>query len=117
MQFRDAGYLSAMIDGEGSVTPAGGLSWQVCIYNGTVEIIDECCRCLDELGVEHRRLTHNPNGPRPIEKVVIAKHAAIMQLAKYVRLAHPIKAERLEIAATPRPYYGSGPRTGVELRA
>ena len=86
-----AGYISAIIDGEGWVAEQrperSRRIYRVTISNTEQDIIDGVREALDVLGVRHYINTQNKQPPRvPVHHVIISHREGLTRLHEVVRL-------------------------------
>lgn len=101
-----AGYLAAMIDGEGCVTwraPTSGgtkVARRVEIYNTDTEIIAAVLAACERLGIGAHAIERHHDNPRWKRSyiVTIGRRRGLERLASMVRLRAPGKREKLEQA-------------------
>lgn len=101
-------YLSAMIDGEGCVSPR---DFRVRIGNTEMSIVEAIEECCDILGIEYKR---HENGPRPgsfgtktVYEILISRRYNLEILQKAVSLRSESKREKLDqMMDSYKPGYG-----------
>jgi hypothetical protein len=98
-------YLSAMIDGEGSVS--SGVVGSVtniritCCTNTDEDVLDATTECLDVLGVPWQRYDGSPRPPwKPCSHIVVHGRQNIIRLATHLNLRSAHKRDRIHAALT-----------------
>jgi hypothetical protein len=113
-----AGWISAMIDGEGSVQFGaytdgrnGKPHQNLCVvvaHNTDLSVIETAGRYLDQLGVRYSVGTSVRGGKRkPLHRISVCEQASIQKLAAVIRLTIPRKQQALlailEYIGRPKP--------------